>query len=138
MSDPLFSAMAISSAGLNAQSVRMRVISENIANAGTTGTRPGEDPYARKSVSFAQVMDHQKGLPLVEVAKVSAKADDFSVRYDPNHPAADQNGMVKTPNVDLLVEVADMREAVRSYQANVQAIKQARNLISMTVDMLRP
>lgn len=137
MADALQASMAISASGLAAQSKRVRVITENIANAKTTGQTPEEDPYRRKTISFANAVDIRTGLNTVQVNHIGRDGSAFSLEFDPNHPAADADGMVRMPNVDVLVEVADMREAVRGYEANLQTYKQARELISMTIDMLR-
>jgi flagellar basal-body rod protein FlgC len=138
MSDPLIAAAKAASNGLFAQSTRMRVLSENIANADTTGKTPGADPYQRKTVSFQSVMDEDQGVDLVQVDNISRDESPFKTEYMPGNPAADDKGYVKTPNVDMLVELADMREASRTYSANTQVIKQVRELASMTIDLLRP
>ena len=137
MSDPLLASANAAAHGLFAQSARMRVVSENIANASTTGKTPGSDPYQRKTISFDSVMDEDQGVDLVQVGDVSRDQTPFETEYMPGNPAADANGMVKKPNVDMLVELADMREASRSYAANLQVVKQARELINMTIDLLR-
>jgi flagellar basal-body rod protein FlgC len=122
MIDPLVASSKLSSSGLEAQSARLRVISENVANAQSTGRTPGSDPYARKTITFKDVGQDESAFP---------------VEYDPGNPAADENGMVKKPNVNMLIEMADMREANRSYQANLQMMKQARAMISATIDLMR-
>ena len=137
MYDPLQMALKVGSSGLRAQSVRLRVVAENLANAQSTGSAPGADPYTRKVVSFEGEIDQATGTSLVKASHVGVSHTPFRVEHLPGHPAADANGNVKLPNVDELVEMADMREANRAYEANVQAIKQARDLISMTIDMLR-
>jgi flagellar basal-body rod protein FlgC len=116
----------------------MRVVSENIANAETTGETPGSDPYRRKTISFRNVMDEADGGDMVEVDKITKDPSPFRVEYMPGNPAADDKGNVKLPNVDMLVELADMREASRAYTANTEVIKQVRELVSMTIDLLRP
>lgn len=138
MSDPLLASAKAASHGLFAQSTRMRVLSENIANAESTGKTPGADPYQRKIVSFQSLMDDDAGVDLVDVDEIARDKAPFRTEYMPGHPAADDNGYVKLPNVDMLVELADMREASRSYTANTQVIKQVRELVSMTIDLLRP
>lgn len=137
MSDPITSAMKIAASALEAQSMRMKVVSENIANARSTGETPGSDPYRRKVVSFASEIDRLSGIGLVEVSKVGVDRSDFRMEQDPGNPAADVDGYVKMPNVNPLIEMADMREANRSYEANLQVIKQARELINLTIDMMR-
>lgn len=135
--DPLVASMKISASGLEAQSSRLRVVSENLANARSTGDTPGSDPYRRKTVSFAQELDRAAGVDTVEIKKIGVDKSDFRTEYDPGNPAADVNGVVKYPNVNILVEMADMREANRSYEANLQSIRQARDLINSTIDLLR-
>ncbi len=137
MSDPLIAAMKAASNGLSAQSTRMRVVSENIANAETTGKTAGADPYQRKTVDFSSVTDEADGVDLVQADDVARDQAPFRSEYMPGHPAADAKGYVKTPNVDMLTELADMREASRSYTANTQVIKQVREIASMTIDLLR-
>lgn len=135
--DPLSDSMKISASGLSAQSVRLRVVSENLANARTTGSTPGADPYRRKTISFGEELDRASGVAKVEVKRIGVDTSDFQTEYDPGNPAADPSGVVKYPNVNVLIEMADMREANRSYEANLQSIKQARDLISSTIDLLR-
>ncbi|RUP07460.1 flagellar basal body rod protein FlgC [Hyphomicrobium sp.] len=138
MSDPLISAAKAAANGLFAQSTRMRVLSENIANAETTGKTAGADPYQRKTVSFQSVTDGMDGVDMVQVDEIDRDQAPFRTEYMPGHPAADAKGYVKMPNVDMLTELADMREASRSYTANTQVIKQVREIVSMTIDLLRP
>jgi flagellar basal-body rod protein FlgC len=138
MSDPLIASQKSAAAGLFAQSARMRVVSENIANASSTGKTPGSDPYQRKTISFDSVMDDNAGVDLVQVDQIARDETPFETQYLPGNPAADAKGMVKMPNVNMLVELADMREASRSYTANTQVIKQVRELVSMTIDLMRP
>jgi flagellar basal-body rod protein FlgC len=137
MSDPLLSSAKSAAAGLFAQSSRMRVVSENIANASTTGKTPGSDPYQRKTISFESEMDDKSGVDLVKIDQIARDETPFQTEYMPGNPAADDKGMVKMPNVNMLVELADMREASRSYTANTQVIKQVRELVSMTIDLMR-
>jgi flagellar basal-body rod protein FlgC len=136
MPDALKTSIVISSSGLAAQSQRMRIVSENIANANTTGRTPGSEPYQRKTVSFIAELDRESGVSTVKLDKFGVDPAPFTLVHDPGHVAADKNGMVKLPNVEMLLEMADMRETIRSYEANMQAAKQARNLISMTIDMI--
>lgn len=134
--DALKTSMVISGAGIAAQSQRMRIVSENIANANTTGSTPGSDPYQRKTISFLEVIDRKTGIETIGIDKYGVDKSAFQEVHDPGNVAADKNGMVKMPNVDILIEMADMREVIRTYEANMQAAKQARNLISMTIDMI--
>lgn len=137
MADPMVVSMKVAASGLEAQSRRMLVVSENLANASSTGKTPGAEPYTRKTVSFESMLDDTSGANLVHVDRVDIDKKPFRIEYDPSHPAADADGNVKLPNVDMLVELADMRESNRSYEANLQVIKQARSLVSMTIDLLR-
>jgi len=135
--DPLTASLKISASGLEAQSARLRVVSENLANARSTGDTPASDPYRRKTISFNDELDRASGVSTVEIKRIGVDRSDFHTEYDPGNPAADANGVVKMPNVNILVEMADMREANRSYEANLQSIRQARDLISSTIDLLR-
>jgi flagellar basal-body rod protein FlgC len=133
----LVKAIKISASGMKAQGVRLRVISENIANANSLAETPGADPYRRKLVSFKEALDKSMGANKVEVNKVEFDQSDFGKRYDPTHPAADADGYVSTPNVNSLVEMMDMREAQRSYSANLDMIDASKRMIERTIDLLR-
>ncbi|MDR7040041.1 flagellar basal-body rod protein FlgC [Methylobacterium sp. BE186] len=137
MIDPLLSASRLASAGLEAQALRMRVVSENLANAQSTGEAPGADPYARRTVTFRAELDRAVGAASVRVRGIGTDTTPFRTEHDPSNPAADGNGNVKLPNVNMLVEMADMREANRSYEANLQVIKQARAMVASVIDLLR-
>lgn len=132
--DYLVASSQIANSGLTVQSSRMHVISENIANARTTGNTAGSDPYRRKTISFEEVMHEGGG---VRVKKVSVDKSPFVEEFDPSHPVANASGIVKYPNVNVLVETADMRETNRLYMANLQIIKQSRDMIATTLDLLR-
>jgi len=136
-SDPLHDSLRIAASGLEAQSTRLRVVSENIANAQSTGGIAGADPYARKTVSFESVLDRATGANLVEVKTIGTDQTPFKLERDPGNPAADAQGMVKMPNVDVLVELADMREANRSYEANLQVAKQTADMLNQTVALMK-
>jgi flagellar basal-body rod protein FlgC len=135
--DPLISSLKVSATGLSAQSERLRVVSENLANAQSTGSFAGADPYQRKTITFSAELDRISGARMVEVSAISGDKTAYPVEFMPGHEAADDAGYVKMPNVNILIEMADMREANRSYEANLQSIKQARDLISMTIDLMR-
>jgi flagellar basal-body rod protein FlgC len=135
--DPLSDSLAISASGLSAQSTRLRVVSENLANARSTGDTPGADPYRRKTISFSDELDRASGVDKVKVKRIGVDKSEFLTEYEPGNPAADPNGIVKYPNVNVLLEMADMREANRSYEANLQSIRQTRDLISSTIDLLK-
>ena len=129
--------MQIAASGLRAQAGRMRVISENIANADSTPSRPGADPYRRKIPTFTSEFDRALEARTVGMGKVTADKSDFRLKYEPGHPAADANGNVKYPNVNSLVEMTDMRDAQRSYEANVNVISATRRMIQRTIDILK-
>ena len=129
--------IAIAASGLRAQAGRMQVISENIANSDSTPSQPGGDPYRRKIATIHYPMDQALGAPVVARGPVRTDSSDFQVRYEPGHPAADANGNVKYPNVNPLIEMTDMREAQRSYEANINVITAARTMIARTLDILK-
>jgi flagellar basal-body rod protein FlgC len=137
MIDPLQAATRIAGAGLEAQSVRLRVVSENLANAHSTGATPGSDPYRRQTVTFASEFDRMLGAANVTVRSIGPDISDFTVTRDPGNPAADADGNVKMPNVNMLIEMADMREASRGYEANLQMVKQARSMTTLMLELLR-
>ena len=133
----LVKAIKISASGMKAQGVRLRVISENLANANSLAETPGGDPYRRKLVSFKEVLDKSMGAETVAVNKIEFDQSAFNKRYDPTHPAADKDGYVATPNVNSLIEMMDMREAQRSYGANLDMIDTSKRMIERTIDLLR-
>lgn len=135
--DPLTTSLRVAASGLSAQSERLRIVAENMANAQSTGNTAQEDPYTRKTISFGAMVDRDTGVSYVNVASRATDPSQYPVEFMPGHQAADDKGYVKMPNVNMLVEMADMREANRSYEANLQTIKQARELISLTIDLLR-
>lgn len=137
MTDPLDASLKIAGSGLAAQSARLRVVSENLANAQSTGRVAGGDPYRRKTISFAEELDRASGAKLVRVGSIGTDPTPFAIEHDPGHPAADASGDVKRPNVNMLVEMGDLREANRAYEANLQIMKQTRDLVAMTVDLLK-
>ena len=138
MSDTMFSTLAISSAGMKAQSERVRVISQNIANSDTAPTQAGEEPYRRQLITFKSQLDKNLGAEVVSVKDVSEdRKSDFQLKYMPGHPAADENGYVQMPNINSLVETMDMREATRSYEANMGMFTQSRDMMMKTIDIIR-
>jgi flagellar basal-body rod protein FlgC len=137
MTDALQASLRIAASGLQAQSTRLRVVSENIANAQSTGPAAGAVPYARKTVSFESAIDRASGANLVEIKSIGVDSTPFKLERDPGNPAADADGMVMMPNVDVMVELADMREANRSYEANLQVAKQSADMLSMTVNLMK-
>ena len=137
MADDLISSFRISAAGMKAQGTRLRVISQNIANADSLPVEPGQKPYQRKLITFKNEVNRQLGVNLVEVNRISKDRSDFIKRYEPSHPAADKDGYVLAPNVNKLVEMMDMREAQRSYEANLSAIRTSRSMLNKTLELLR-
>ena len=133
----LKNAMKIAASGMRAEGQRLKVIAENLANADSLGRTPGADPYRRKVVSFRSELDRATGADLVQAQKPSTDQTDFQLKYDPGHPAANADGYVKMPNVNPVIEMADMREAQRTYEANLNVIDSARQMISRTIDLLR-
>jgi flagellar basal-body rod protein FlgC len=133
----ILNSIDIASSGMYAQSERLKVISQNIANADSTATIPGGKPYQRKTISFQNVLDKQMGLDKVEVAKIGTDKAEFEKKYEPSHPAADENGYVLYPNVNSLIEMTDMKEAKNAYEANLSVIEIAKSMIQRTLDLLR-
>jgi flagellar basal-body rod protein FlgC len=133
----LENALRISAAGMQVQSMRLRVVAENLANQDSTGQSPGADPYRRKTVSFGNKLDRTMGAESVEVRRIGTAPGDFPQVHDPSHPAADARGYVKRPNVDSLVEMMDMREAQRSYSANLSVLETTRGMLTRTIEALR-
>lgn len=133
----LLKSMMVAASGLKAQSGRMRIIAENIANADSTGKTAGADPYRRKIPTFEDRLNREIGANTVQLGRPMLDKTDFQLKYMPGHPAADSNGYVKMPNVNGLVEAMDMREAQRSYEANLNLITASRRMISQTIDILK-
>ena len=129
--------IAIAASGLRAQAGRMRIIAENLDNADSTAQTPGTDPYRRKIPTFVSEMDRALGANLVTLGRIKPDSSDFQLKYQPGHPSADANGNVKYPNVNSLVEMTDMREAQRSYEANVNIISSTRRMLQRTIDILK-
>lgn len=138
MSSELMNAIQVSSMGMRAQGERVRVITENVANADTAATAPGEKPYTRKTITFKDTLDKSSGIDLVSVKDVGEDTKTpYIMKYMPDHPGADKNGYVQMPNINMMVEMMDVREAQRSYEANLNMIDQARGMINRTIDLLR-
>jgi flagellar basal-body rod protein FlgC len=131
------SSLKIAATGLHAQTARMRIIAENLANADSAGKTPGEDPYRRKIPTFKAVMDKEAGGETVKIGRIALDQSDFAQRYEPGHPAADANGDVKYPNVNSLIEAMDMRQAQRSYEANLNVVTVTRQMLGATLDVLK-
>lgn len=132
----LFKTLHIAASGMRAQGTRLRVISENVANAESVAQNPGGVPYRRKLVSFGNALDRALGVETVHVRKIMTDKSEFSRSYEPGHPAADEEGYVLRPNVSTLIEMSDMREAQRSYEANLKAIEASRTMLQRTLQIL--
>ena len=130
-------AYMIAGAGMKVQGDRLRVVAENVANADSTGNTPGADPYRRKTITFKNVLDKEMGIEKVTVAGYGVDKSDFKKKYEPGHPAADAAGYVKYPNVESVVELVDMREAQRAYEANLNVIDVSKSMISQTLGLLK-
>jgi flagellar basal-body rod protein FlgC len=128
--------MAVAASGMRAQTDRMKIIAENIANANSTATVKGGDPYRRKIATISQDFDRELNATLVQAGKPLNDKSDFKSQYDPGNPMADAQGYVKLPNVDSLVEVMDMREAQRSYEADLSVMDATKQMLAKTVDLL--
>jgi flagellar basal-body rod protein FlgC len=129
--------LKIAASAMTAQTTRLRVIAENLANAGSTANSPDADPYRRKIVTFRNILDETTGGKLVKIDRVLPDASPFELKYVPGHPAADANGYVRFPNVNSMIEMADMKDANRSYQANVEVIDIAKSMLSRAIGLLQ-
>jgi flagellar basal-body rod protein FlgC len=133
----LIDTIHVSSAGLRAQQERMKIVSQNLANAESVGTREGEQPYRRQTVSFKNMLDKETGVQLLKTDKVGVDRSDFVKKYEPSHPQADDQGYVLYPNVNPIAEMMDMREARRSYEANLNVIESSKTMLTQTINLLR-
>jgi flagellar basal-body rod protein FlgC len=129
--------IAIATTGMRAQAGRMRILSENIANADSTASTPGGDPYRRRIVTFRSELDRQLDAHVVALGKVATDSSDFVVRHEPDNPMADAKGDVKYPNVNPLIEMTDFRDAQRSYEANINVITSTKRMLQRTLDILK-
>ncbi|MDX2224861.1 MAG: flagellar basal body rod protein FlgC [Rhodospirillaceae bacterium] len=135
--DDLSISSKIASHGMKAQATRLRVISENLANADSTAEVPGGEPYRRKLVTFRTALDKELEADTVKVKKIFNDQSNLSSRYDPTHPGANAAGYVLVPNVNPLIEMMDMREAQRSYEANLNVISTSRQMVAKTLELLK-
>ncbi|MFQ3622203.1 MAG: flagellar basal body rod protein FlgC [Acetobacteraceae bacterium] len=133
----LFKALRVSAAGMDAQSMRLRVVAENLANRDTTATSPDGEPYRRKTVTFESRLDRALGVETVRVKRVGRDESDFGTRFEPGHPAANENGYIRTPNVNSFIEMMDMREAQRTYSANLSVLEVTRGMLTRAIELLR-
>ena len=133
----LTKALAISARGMDAEGARLRVIAENLANQDTTGSTPGADAYRRKTITFENAMDDRIGADAVRVKDIGRDPSDLPLKFDPGNPAANPQGYVKTSNVNSFIEVMDMREAQRTYSANLSVMQATRSMLTRTIAMLK-
>lgn len=133
----LVNSLNIAASGMHAQSERLRVVAENIANADSLGKYPGDAPYRRKIITFKNELDKEIKADVVEVDKIGYDRTDFNKKYDPGHPAADADGYVTTPNVNPIIEMVDMREARRGYEANLNVVEMTKSMLNQTIGLLR-
>ena len=132
-----FSALQIAAYGMRAQSGRMRLIAENLANADSTSASANGEPFRRRIATFSSEFDRELNATVVRLGAPVPDQADFRLQYDPGNPAADAQGYVRLPNVNALVEMMDMRDAQRSYEANLQVMEGARSMLVRTIDLLR-
>ena len=133
----LIKALMVAASGLKAQGSRMKVIAENLANSDSLAKTAGGEPYQRKVISFRNELDRVSGISEVKVSRIGTDNSPFPKRFDPGHPAADGEGYVQLPNVNTLVEMSDMREAQRTYEANLNLVDAAKGMLSRTIELLR-
>jgi flagellar basal-body rod protein FlgC len=129
--------MHIAASGMKAQSDRLQVIAQNIANAASVGNTPGEEPYRRKTITFQNVMDREMGVERVKTKSIDVDRSPYIKRFEPTHPAADEEGYILTPNVNSMIEMVDMKEARRAYEANVNVIEMSKGMLQQTIGLLR-
>jgi len=135
--NPLKSVLSIAASGMRAQSERLKIISENVANVNSLGSSPDEDPYQRKTISFTEMVDRESGASLVKVKEIGRDTTKFTKFYDPSHPASNDAGFVKNTNVNALIEMANMREASRSYEANLNMFEAGRRMRAQILDLIK-
>ncbi len=133
----ILKAMELASAGMHVQSTRMRVVAENLANADTRPDKPGVEPYRRKLITFKNTLDRALGIDRVRVDRIRTDRTEFEKKYDPGHPAADERGYVQVPNVKSMIGIMDLKEAQRSFEANLTVNQAAKSMLQKTIDLLR-
>ena len=129
--------ISIAASGLRAQAGRMRILSENLANADSTAQGTGPDPYRRKIPTFSSEVDRNLDARVVSLGRIRTDPSDFRLKHEPGHPSADGNGNVRYPNVNPMIEMTDLREAQRSYEANINVIGATRRMIARTLEILK-
>ena len=137
MIDQLKSSFFIGASGMRAQSERIKVLAQNIANTSSTALTPDGDPYRRKTITFANILDKEHNIERVRVQSIGEDQSDFKLKYEPTHPAANEDGYVKYPNVNGLLEITDMQEAQRAYTANMNVLNMTRQMINRTIQMIQ-
>ena len=137
MAADLNTSLQVSAAGMDAQTARIKVVAENLANQNTTGSSPGAEAYRRRTISFQSSLDKVLGVETVSVKKVGVDKSDQPLKYDPGNPAADKNGYVKMPNVNSFVELMDMRDAEQAYSANLNVASTTRTMLNRTLDLIK-
>jgi flagellar basal-body rod protein FlgC len=137
MAADLNTSLQVSAAGMDAQTARIKIVAENLANQNTTGSTPGAEAYRRRTVSFQSSLDKVLGVETVGVKKVGVDKSDQPLKYDPGNPAADKNGYVKMPNVNSFVELMDMRDAEQAYSANLNVASTTRTMLNRTLDLIK-
>ena len=130
-------ALVVSAAGMSTQTARLRIVAENMANRDSTGVSPDQDPYRRRTITFAQQLDRRAGVQLPVVRRVGTDPGELPLRYEPSHPAANADGYVRMPNVTSLIELGDMREAQRSYNANLAVMETTRAMLMRAIEAMR-
>jgi flagellar basal-body rod protein FlgC len=133
----LIDTIHVSSSGLKTQQDRLKIVAQNIANSESVGTRPGELPYRRKTITFKNVLDRETGVEMVKTDKVGVDRSAFPRKYEPNNPLADSEGYILQPNVNPINEMIDMREARRGYEANLNVIESSKSMLNQTISLLR-
>lgn len=129
--------IGISASGMRVQSARLRIAAENLANEETTGSTPGADPYRRKTITFKDEVDAATGVSTVKVKEIGRDSSDFQLKYDPSHPAADEKGYVKMPNVNSMVEIMDTHDAQHSYEANLNTMQITRSMLTRSINLMK-
>ncbi len=133
----ILNSLYISASGMKAQNDRLRIVAENIANVDSTGRTPNEAPYRRKVITFKNMLDRKMDIDLVKVSQYGVDKSDFPKKFDPGHPAANEEGYVNMPNVNAMIELVDMKEARRAYEANINMTEVSKGLLTQTVNLLR-
>lgn len=137
MDDSLMKSIEVSAHGSKFQSERLKISAENLANENSVGTEPGEEPYRRKVIYGKNAYDKRLKTRLLRVGRYDYDNSPFKLKYDPNHPAADENGYIKLPNVSKIIERADASEAQRSFEANLSMIEVSKQMINKTLEAMR-